>query len=97
MAKTLENNLIMQETITISISSEVHSALDDVAIEEGMSSDDLINEAIKEYLFFHKLRLLREKLAVKARKQGISTEQDVSNIDILGPSEFLDYKNGIHI
>lgn len=54
----------MQETITISISSEIHSAL--VAIKECISPDDLINEAIKEYLFFHRLRLLREKLVAKA-------------------------------
>ena len=67
----------MQETITINISSKIHSALDDVAIKEGISPDDLINEAIKEYLFFHKLRLLREKLAAKAQKQGIFTDQDV--------------------
>ena len=67
----------MQETITINISSEIHSALDDVATKEGISSDDLINEAIKEYLFFHRLRLLREKLSAKAQRQGIFTDHDV--------------------
>ncbi len=67
----------MLDTITINISKETHSTLDDVATEEGISPDDLVNEAIKEYLFFRKLRLLREDMIAKAQKQGIFTDQDV--------------------
>ncbi len=67
----------MRDTITINISKEIHLTLDDVATEEDISLDDLVNEAIKEYLFFRKLRLLRENMIAKAQKQGIFTDQDV--------------------
>jgi len=76
--QTLENSeSAMQETITISISKEVRSALDDVVSKEGISPDKLVNEAIEEYLFFHRLRLLREQMTAKAKKQGILIDQDV--------------------
>ncbi len=67
----------MQETITITLPKEIQLALDDVTQKEGISPNDLISEAIKEYLFFRRLRLLRERMIVKAQAQGIYTEQDV--------------------
>lgn len=69
----------MQETITVNLPKEVRSALDDVTSKEGISPDDLISEAIKEYLFFRRLRSLRERMIAKAQMQGIYTDQDVFN------------------
>jgi len=69
----------MQEPITINLPKEVRSALDDVTSREGISPDDLISEAIKEYLFFRRLRSLRERMIAKAQMQGIYTDQDVFN------------------
>jgi len=64
----------MQETITINIPKEIQSELDDIIAREGISPDDLISEAIKEYFFFRRFRSLRERMIIKAQNQGIHTE-----------------------
>jgi hypothetical protein len=45
--------------------------------EKGASLDELIARAIEEYLFAHRFRLLRERMAPRAQEQGIYTDQDV--------------------
>jgi predicted transcriptional regulator len=65
------------QTLTVTLSDEIKSALSEFIQTEGVSPNDLISEAIKEYLFFRRLRLLRERLIAKAQAQGIYTEQDV--------------------
>jgi metal-responsive CopG/Arc/MetJ family transcriptional regulator len=67
----------MQDTITITLPKEIRLALDNVRRKEGISLNELISEAVKEYLFFRRLRLLRERMIVKAQAQGIYTDQDV--------------------
>ncbi|MFN4218355.1 MAG: hypothetical protein ACK4HB_03635 [Candidatus Bipolaricaulia bacterium] len=67
----------MPETITITLPEEIRLALDDVLQKEGISPNELISKAIKEYLFFRRLRLLRERMIAKAQAQGVETEQDV--------------------
>ena len=67
----------MQETITITLPEEIRSALDDLTHKEGLSPNEVIREAIKEYLFYRRLRLLRERMILKATEQGIKTDQDV--------------------
>lgn len=67
----------MAETITITLPREIRSALEEVIQKEGLSSNDIIIKAIKEYLFFRRLRLLQERMVVKAQAQGVHTEQDV--------------------
>ena len=67
----------MQETITITLPEETKLVLDDVRRKEGLSLSELVSEAIKEYLFFRRFRLLRERVIPKAQAQGIYTDQDV--------------------
>ena len=67
----------MQETITLTLPTEIKMALDDVTRKENVSPDELIGEAIKEYLFLRQFRLLRERMMPKAQTQGINTDQDV--------------------
>jgi len=69
----------MQETITFTLPRDVKLALDDVTRKEGISSSELISEAIKQYLFLRQFRLLRERMIPKAEAQGIRTDQDVLN------------------
>jgi len=69
----------MQETITFTLPGDVKLALDDVTRKEGISSSELISEAIKQYLFLRQFRLLRERMIPKAEAQGIRTDQDVLN------------------
>jgi metal-responsive CopG/Arc/MetJ family transcriptional regulator len=67
----------MQETITITLPKEIESALNDVTQKEGIPASDLITRAVEDYLFFRRLRLLRERLSIQARQQSIYTDQDV--------------------
>ncbi len=67
----------MQEMITITLSPEIKLSLDEVTREENLSPSNLIEEAIEEYLFFRRFRLLRERMIPKAQAQGIYTDQDV--------------------
>jgi len=45
--------------------------------EEGLSAETVINEAVREYVFSHRVRLLRERMSAQAKKKGINNEQDV--------------------
>jgi len=70
----------MPESITIILQPEVQSALDELITKEGSSTEVIINEALKEYLFFKQLRSLRERMTTYARSKGIYTDDDVFNI-----------------
>ena len=67
----------MQATINLSLSNDVRVALDDLTRKEGVAAEDVINEAVRQYLFFHRLTLLRERLSLQAQKLGINSEDDV--------------------
>jgi hypothetical protein len=67
----------MQEQITVSVPSEIKVALEELTHSAGASSDELVGEAIKQYLFLRRFRTLRERMAPNARAQGIVTDQDV--------------------
>jgi predicted transcriptional regulator len=67
----------MQESITILVPSELKLALDEITRTAGASPDELVGEAIKQYLFVRRFRTLREKMEPNARKQGVFTDQDV--------------------
>jgi hypothetical protein len=54
--------------------------LEDLTRKEGVQVEDVINEAVRQYLFFRKLTLLRERLSARARAMGISSEEDVFNL-----------------
>jgi len=67
----------MQETITITLPTQIKPALDEVRQREGTSLNELVTKAIEEYLFARQFRLLRERMVPKAQEQGIYTDQDV--------------------
>ncbi len=67
----------MRETITVTLPEGMKPAIDDVTRKEGISSAELVTQALEEYLFFRRFRLLRERMVQKAREQGILTDEDV--------------------
>ena len=69
----------MRESISISLPENLKEELDRFTQSEGVSRSDLVREAVKEYLFVHKLRALRQKLLPYAEAQGIYTDEDVFN------------------
>jgi len=67
----------MQESITLNLPRDIKVAMDDITLKEGISSGDLIREALQQYLFLRRFRLLREWMLAQAEAQGIYTDQDV--------------------
>lgn len=67
----------MQETISISVPEEVTSALDEISREEGLTRNDVVRRALRDYLFVHKFRRIRARLMSQAQAQGIFTDDDV--------------------
>lgn len=67
----------MTDTITVTLSKDAKVLLDDLRQQEDISLSELASEAIEEYVFFRRFRLLRERMTAKAKAQGIYTDQDV--------------------
>jgi predicted transcriptional regulator len=67
----------MADTITVTLSKDAKVMLDDLRQQEDISLNELASEAIEEYVFFRRFRLLRERMTTKAKAQGIYTDQDV--------------------
>ncbi|RKX73738.1 MAG: hypothetical protein DRP87_18345 [Spirochaetes bacterium] len=77
MCYKLIQRRIMRKSITISIPEELEKEIDTATKEEGYTRSDLIRESLKDYLYFRKLNKLRDVMRLKARNQGIVTDQDV--------------------
>ncbi len=67
----------MAETIMVTLPKEIRTALEEVVEKEGVPLGTIVSEAVQEYLFFRRLRSLRERMIAQALAQGISTEEDV--------------------
>lgn len=67
----------MQETITVNLPQDIRSALDEALHESKQSPNDLVCEALRDYLFIRKFRQIRQHMTSKAQAQGIETDQDV--------------------
>lgn len=65
----------MSQTITIDLPEETKAALDDVVREEGVTQNELIEKALKDYLFVRQFRTLRERVIEQASETY--TDQDV--------------------
>ena len=65
----------MSETITIDLQEETKAGLDAASLEEGVSQSDLIDRALKDYLFIRRFRSLRDHMM--ARAPETYTDQDV--------------------
>ena len=67
----------MRQSITISLPEKVKKEVDYLMKEEGITRSDVIRESLKDYIYFRKLKKLRNKMIIKAQKNGIFTDQDV--------------------
>ncbi|MGZ8847842.1 MAG: ribbon-helix-helix domain-containing protein [Pyrinomonadaceae bacterium] len=63
--------------ITIELPDDTRNALDDAAIEEGLSEKALIEKAVADYLFVRRFRTLRERLRSEGKQL---TDEDVFNL-----------------
>jgi len=64
-------------SITVNLTDEIKNAVERLSQQEGLTTDELVRRAIKQHVFVREFRTLRERLAAKARQQGIETDQDV--------------------
>ena len=67
----------MAQPITITLPADVEQALDELSQTEGISRDEVVGRAVRQHVFLRQFRSLRERLAAKAKDQGIVTDQDV--------------------
>ncbi len=67
----------MSQVIAISLTKKIKKDIDALSVREGISRSDLIRRAIKEYLFAHQFRALRNQMVSKTKIRGIYTDQDV--------------------
>lgn len=67
----------MVQSITVTLPPDVKQAADELSKREGISLNDVVGMAVKQHVFLRQFRSLRERLAAKARNQGIVTDQDV--------------------
>ena len=67
----------MARSITVTLPADVQAALDELSQKEGVSPDEVVQQAVKQHLFLRRFRSLRERLSEKAKRQGIVTDQDV--------------------
>jgi metal-responsive CopG/Arc/MetJ family transcriptional regulator len=65
----------MSETVVIDLPEETKAALDAAIQEEGISQNELIERALKDYLFIRQFRSLREQLMAQATETY--TDQDI--------------------
>lgn len=57
----------MSQTITIDLPDDIQRALDDAALEEGVSQSALVENAVADYLFVRRFRTLRERMLSKGK------------------------------
>lgn len=67
----------MSQTINIALPEETKAALDIVVREEGVTQDELIEKALKDYLFVRQFRTLRERMMEQTSETY--TDEDVFN------------------
>ena len=68
----------MKNDFTITLDAELKAALEAAAIAEGQSAENLIYQAIKNYLFTRQFRTLWAYLIEKS--QGSYTDEDIFEI-----------------
>lgn len=67
----------MVQPITVTLAPDITQAVDELSKQEGISPDQVVGQAVKQHIFLRRFRSLRERLAAKAKDQGIVTDQDV--------------------
>jgi len=70
----------MRKALTISITEELEKEINQLVKEENNSKSELIRRAIKDYIYFKKLKKLRETMMLKTDAQKVYTDEDIFKI-----------------
>ena len=67
-------------TLTIRISDELRTELDEVSRETHKAVNDIVMEALRRYLAVTKFRSIRKKILPFADTHGLLTDEDVFKV-----------------
>jgi len=67
----------MRSVLSISLPEKITAALNEYAKATGRNKSDIVKESISLYLWEMRYRGTRKRLAAKAKKAGIVSEDDV--------------------
>lgn len=67
----------MRETITVTLPIGLKAEMEELATRHGVASSDVISNALREYLCFHRSRQLRTRMMAEAQAQGLWRDEDV--------------------
>ncbi|MFN7116496.1 MAG: ribbon-helix-helix protein, CopG family [Saprospiraceae bacterium] len=66
-------------SISINIEDQLKKQIEAKAAEMKVPTNELILQAIKDFLFFNQLNTLRDKLEEKFKAKGYQNEDDIYN------------------
>jgi metal-responsive CopG/Arc/MetJ family transcriptional regulator len=66
----------MKQSLTVSLTEKVHSDLERLAKDEGLSKSQIVRNAIRDYVFAKKLMIFRSKMLANA-PNGMFNNEDV--------------------
>ncbi len=67
----------MKKKITITVSDDIASDLEELAREKGCSEEEIVMDVLRRQITVLRLQKLRAKMVPHAQKMGIFTDQDV--------------------
>ena len=69
----------MRETITISLPGALRERLDRLAGAYQLNRSDLVQEALRQYLYREEFCRLRRAMIPQAEAEGVYTDEDIFN------------------
>ena len=63
----------MRQALTISLPEHLNNEINDFLNQENINRSDFIREAINDYIYYKKLKKLRDKMLIHAEKNNIFT------------------------
>ena len=70
----------MQKKITITVPEEFVGDLEELANEEGRSSEEVVLDALKRRISRRRFRVVAAKMSARSEELGIHSDQDVFDI-----------------
>ena len=67
----------MSQSITVILPPDIEHSVRELSVAEGITPQEIINQAVRQHLFLRRFRSLRERMAAKAIEQGVVTDEDV--------------------
>ncbi|MCU0858408.1 MAG: hypothetical protein MUC65_08420 [Pontiellaceae bacterium] len=64
-------------TLTIRLSDELRTELDEVSREEHKAVSDIVRESLRRYIAVERFRSVRKKILPFAEAQGLLTDEDI--------------------